>query len=297
MSVHPSTEVFPAKIGSKTTTSRTVRLLTANRLTLVGAVLAGIFVLTAVIGPYLAPDPPTLVDLPHRFLAPGVAGHLLGTDELGRDIWSRLLVGSRSALEVAALVLAIAVSVGTLVGTAAALGSRAMDDFLMRLTDMFLAFPPLILAMALATALGPDLFHAMLAMAVVWWPVYARLIRGQLLSLRETAYVEAARAQGATAWRLVWRHLLPNALDSIVVQISMDVGNTILTAASLAFVGLGAQPPAPDWGLMVSSGRLYMLNEWWIATFPGLAILVTVLAFNLLGDGIRDALDPALRYQ
>ncbi len=266
-----------------------------NRLSLAGGVLALLFLLLAFIGPYIAPFNPTLVELPLRFLPPGAGGHLLGTDELGRDILSRLLAGDRYALEVAVLVLGIALFLGFLVGAAAGLGSRWLDDTLMRVTDMFLAFPPLVLAMAVAAALGPSLLHAMLAMAIVWWPVYARLVRGQLLILRHADYVEAALASGASRLRVLMRHVVPNMLDPILVQLTMDVGNAILTAASLAFVGLGAQPPSPDWGLMVATGRLYVLEQWWIVTFPGLAILFVVLAFNLLGDGLRDVLDPTLQ--
>ncbi len=272
-----------------------LRPLIRNRLSLGGGVLAALFLVFAAIGPYLAPFNPTLVQLQNRFLPPGAQGHVLGTDELGRDILSRLLAGDRYALEVAVLVLGIALAVGFLVGAAAGLGSRWLDDTLMRVTDMFLAFPPLVLAMAVAAALGPSLVHAMLAMAVVWWPVYARLIRGQLLILRHADYVEAALASGAPRLRVLLRHIVPNMLDPILVQLTMDVGNAILTAASLAFVGLGAQPPSPDWGLMVATGRLYVLQQWWIVTFPGLAILVVVLAFNLLGDGLRDVLDPTLQ--
>ncbi len=272
-----------------------LRPLLRNPLTLAGGVLAVLFLLLALIGPLLAPDNPTLVDLPHRFLAPGVQGHLLGTDELGRDILSRILAGDRYALEVAVLVLGIALLVGFVVGAAAGLGSRWLDDTLMRVTDMFLAFPPLVLAMAVAAALGPSLMHAMLAMAMVWWPIYARLVRGQLLILKHADYAEAALASGASRLRVLVRHMVPNMLDPILVQVTMDVGNTILTAASLAFVGLGAQPPSPDWGLMVATGRLYVLQQWWIVTFPGLAILLVVLSFNLLGDGLRDALDPTLQ--
>jgi peptide/nickel transport system permease protein len=284
-----------AEIGSETQRlRRAIRAAARNRLTLAGAVIAALFLAAAALGPYITPHNPTYVNLNLRLLPPG-PGHLLGTDELGRDILSRILAGARGALEVAVLVLAIAAGIGLAVGAAAALGSRWLDDLLMRVTDMFLAFPALVLAMAVAAALGPSLTHAMLAMAVVWWPWYARLVRGQVLSLKERGYVEAAQALGATWPVILWRHMLPNMMDALVVQLTMDVGNVILTAASLAFVGLGAQPPAPDWGLMVASGRLYALGQWWVPTFPGLAILVVVLAFNLLGDGLRDVLDPTLQ--
>jgi len=289
------TKLGPAESELGAPKRNILRPLVHNRLTLAGGVLALVFLLLALIGPYIAPYDPTLVDLPHRFLGPGVQGHVLGTDELGRDILSRILAGDRFALEVAVLVLGIALLVGFVIGALAGLGNRWLDDTLMRVTDMFLAFPPLVLAMAVAAALGPSLMHAMLAMAIVWWPIYARLVRGQLLILRHADYAEAAHAAGATRLRVLVRHIVPNMLDPIVVQLTMDIGNAILTAASLAFVGLGAQPPSPDWGLMVASGRLYALDQWWIVTFPGLAILLVVLAFNLVGDGLRDAFDPTLQ--
>jgi peptide/nickel transport system permease protein len=229
-----------------------------------------------------------------RFQPPGPR-HWFGTDDVGRDMFSRVLYGAQISIVAAATVLAIALSIGVTVGATAGAGGRWTDNLIMRVTDIFLAFPSLVLAMAVSAALGRSLTASMIAVGLVVWAEYARLVRGLFLSLRENTYVVAARSIGATQPRIILRHLLPNAMSPILVRATMDVGYAILTTASLSFVGLGAQPPTPEWGAMVTAGRTYLLVQWWYATFPGLAIFVTVLGFVLLGDALRDWLDPGLR--
>jgi peptide/nickel transport system permease protein len=265
-----------------------------NRLALVGAALAIILIVIALAAPLIAPYDPVALTPQHRLLPPSAA-HWFGTDDGGRDVFSRVIYGARLSLLAAAVVLLVAIVVGTTIGLVAGYGGGAVDETLMRLTDMFLAFPALVLAMGVSAALGPSLLNAMLAIAVVWWPWYARLVRGQTLRLKQEAFVEAARASGASTPRILARHILPNCLTPIIVQVSLDVGYAILTTAGLSFIGLGAQPPTPEWGAMVAIGKDYILDQWWFATFPGLAILLAVMSFNLLGDGLQEALSPALR--
>jgi peptide/nickel transport system permease protein len=218
--------------------------------------------------------------------------HLFGTDWLGRDVFSRVILGARIALEVSVLVVSLAILVGVPLGAVAGYRRGWADGLIMRVTDLFLAFPPLLLAMAIVAALGPGLENAALALVISWWPWYARLARGLAVSLREWPFVVAARAMGIRERTIVLRHIVPNSLGPIVVQATIDLGTVILAAGSLAFIGLGARPPAPDWGLMVAEGRQYLLEQWWLSTFPGLAIFVAVLAFNLVGDVLLRLLDP-----
>jgi peptide/nickel transport system permease protein len=206
-----------------------------------------------------------------------------------------VLFGTRYSLLAAVIVLSLSVTIGTTVGLAAGYFGGRVDEALMRLTDVFLAFPALLLAMGISAALGASLTNSMIAIALVWWPWYARLVRGQTLRLRQEQFVEAARATGAGSIHTLARHVLPNCLTPIVVQVSLDVGYAILTTASLSFIGLGAQPPTPEWGAMVSVGKDYILDQWWMATFPGLAIFLAVVASNLVGDGLQEALSPVLR--
>ena len=248
----------------------------------------------AVLAPLIAPADPLAQTLAAR-LEPPSAAHWLGTDQLGRDVLSRLLYGARISLVIGLTVVLLAGSFGTLVGLVAGYAGGAVEEGLMRLTDVFLAFPPLILAMAIAGALGPSLTNAIVAIAVVTWAIYARLTRGQILSLRRREFIEAARSIGASRSRILLRHLLPNALAPLLVQASFDMGAAIVSAAGLSFIGFGAQPPTPEWGVMISEGRNFISTEPWLALFPGLAILLAVGAFNVLGDGLRDALDPRLR--
>lgn len=273
---------------------RQVPALLTSPLTVIGLVLILFFGLCALLAPVLAPMDPTEQALSLR-LTPPSPGHWLGMDQLGRDVLSRLLYGARISLTVGLVVVLSAGLVGTLIGLIAGYAGGTVDEGLMRLTDVFFAFPPLILAMAIAGALGPNLNNAMIAIAVVTWPVYARLVRGQVLALRQREFVEAARAMGASTPRILYRHLLPNTLAPILVQASFDMGGAILAAAGLSFIGFGARPPTPEWGVMISEGTKFFSTQPWLSFFPGLAILLTVTAFNLIGDGLRDTLDPRLR--
>jgi peptide/nickel transport system permease protein len=225
-------------------------------------------------------------------LAPPSADHWFGTDNGGRDVFSRVAVGAQYSLIASLAILIIAAVVGSLIGLISGYFGGLVDELLMRVTDMFLAFPALVLAMGAAAALGPSLFNAVLAIAMVWWPWYARLVRGQTLVIKNQVFVEAARAVGATGPRIAFKHILRNCWSPIIVQMSLDIGYAVLTLAGLSFIGLGAQPPTPEWGTMVSSGRDYFLDQWWMVTFPGLAIFLSVMAFNLLGDGLQESLTP-----
>jgi len=265
----------------------------ANPLNLVALVLIALFAVCALLAPVLAPYDPLAQELSAR-LRPPSPEHWLGTDSLGRDIASRILYGARISLIIGVVVVASAGVVGTAIGLVAGYAGGLVDEVLMRLTEVFLAFPALILAMAIAGALGPSLTNAIIAIAAVTWAVYARLVRGQILSLRRREFVEAARAIGASRTRIVVRHLLPNALAPIMIQASFDLGSSIIAAAGLSFIGFGAQPPTPEWGVMISEGRNYISTQPWLSLFPGLAILIAVGSFNLLGDGLRDAFDPRL---
>ena len=256
--------------------------------------IIAIFAIGAIFAPLLAPYDPLAQELSAR-LEPPSAAHWLGTDQLGRDLFSRLLYGARISLVIGVVVVALAGAVGTFVGMLAGYAGGLVDEALMRLTEVFLAFPALILAMAIAGALGPSLTNAIIAIAAVTWAVYARLARGQVLSLRRREYVEAARAIGAGRARIIGRHLLPNAVAPLLIQASFDMGSAIISAAGLSFIGFGAQPPTPEWGVMISEGRNFISTQPWLSLFPGLAILFAVGAFNLLGDGLRDILDPRLR--
>ena len=266
----------------------------ANPLNIAALALIGAFAICAVLAPILAPFDPLAQALGSR-LAPPSPEHWLGTDQLGRDIASRLLYGARISLVIGIVVVVLAGVFGTFVGLFAGYASGLVDETLMRVTEVFLAFPPLILAMAIAGALGPSLTNAIIAIAVVTWAIYARLTRGQLLSLRRREFVEAARAVGASRARILARHLLPNALAPLLIQASFDMGSAIISAAGLSFIGFGAQPPTPEWGVMISEGRNFISTQPWLSLFPGLAILFAVGSFNLLGDGLRDLFDPRLR--
>ena len=273
------------------------RALRHDPLALAGVlVLFGLFVL-AVFGSRIAPYPAQgegASDVVARMLPPSAA-HLFGTDQLGRDVLSRVIVGVRSAVAVSLLVVGLAAGIGMPLGAIAGYRRGRVDGAIMRLTDLFLAFPPLLLAMAIVAALGPGLDHVALALAISWWPWYARLARGTAVSLREQPFVEAARSAGLSDRTILVRHIIPNSLTPILVQATIDIGTVILAAGSLAFLGLGAPPPAPDWGQMVSEGRTFILDQWWLSTFPGLAIFVSVLAVNVIGDLLRDMLDPRRR--
>jgi peptide/nickel transport system permease protein len=268
------------------------RRFTANRLAVIGlAIILGLIVL-AVFAPVLAPHSPYVGDLANaRLMTPG-PGHWLGTDDQGRDILSRLIYGSRLTLQVVVLVAVIAAPIGLLVGTVAGYAGGWVDAVLMRVTDIFLAFPKLVLALAFVAALGPGIGNAIIAIAITSWPPYARIARAETLTVRNSDYILAVRLMGASPWRIVLRHIMPLCISSLIVRVTLDMAGIILTAAGLGFLGLGAQPPLPEWGAMIASGRRFILDQWWVAAMPGFAILIVSLGFNLLGDGLRDALDP-----
>ena len=262
-----------------------------NPLALAGLGLVLLLVAIAVLAPWLSPHSPLAQDLSRRLLPPG-AGNLLGTDELGRDILSRILYGARTTLVIVALVVILVAPVGLAVGTVAGYAGGLVDGALMRVTDVFLAFPRLILALAFVSAIGPGLVNAIVAIACTAWPPYARIARAETLTIKNSEFIAAARLSGASPLRIVWSHVVPLCTSSLVVRVTLDMAGIILTAAGLGFLGLGAQPPLPEWGAMISTGRKFVLDQWWVATMPGIAIFVVSLGFNLLGDGLRDVLDP-----
>jgi peptide/nickel transport system permease protein len=270
--------------------SRVLRRFFRDPGTTLGSALAIILIVLALITPWITGDP-LKQDTKQRLQAPGSA-HWLGTDQLGRDVMSRVLYGSRISLRIGLIVTAISLVVGAVIGLLAGLLGGLWDDILMRTTDIFLAFPSLILAMAISAALGPNLTNVMIAVAAVSWPGYARLLRAQVLAVKNLEFVDAARSLGASTPRIAWQHLLPNTLAPLLVQASFDIGSSILVAAGLSFIGFGAQPPTPEWGAMVSETRNFINEAPWASSAPAIAILLTVLAFNLLGDGLRDILDP-----
>ncbi len=263
-------------------------------LSLLSTAIIVIFILLAVFAFQIAPYPEEGAGKTHAsntLLAPS-AEHWFGTDKLGRDILSRIIVGARPALMIPIGVVLFAVLIGAPLGALAGYKGGWLDEVIMRITDLFLAFPSLLLAMAIASALGRGLDKAAIALIVSWWPWYTRIARGVAVGLRERYFVEAAQASGVSDAVIIFRHILPNTLSPILVQATVDMGTVILAMGGLAFLGLGTQPPSPDWGLMVSEGRSFILDQWWIATFPGIAIFVVVLAFNLVGDTLRDIFDP-----
>ena len=273
---------------------RRLPALLRSPLTVIGLVLLLIFSASAIFAPLL-PLPDPLDQMLTARLNPPSQAHPLGTDQLGRDILSRIVFGGQISLTIGLTVVVVAGLVGTLIGLISGYFGGLTEEILMRVTDIFFSFPSLILAMAIAGALGAGLNNAMIAIAAVTWPIYARLVRAQVLSLRKQAFVEAAVSLGASTPRILLRHILPNTLAPILVQISFNMGSAILTAAGLSFIGFGAQPPTPEWGVMISEGRQFLGTHYWLSTFPGIAILLTVTAFNLIGDGLRDSLDPRLR--
>ena len=271
------------------------RRLRKEPLALMGLLLILLFFGLAVFAPFLSPFAPNAQDIIGAKLAPPSAKHWMGADILGRDMFSRMVYGARISVFVGLAVVAVAGSFGTVVGLFAGYRRGWIDEVVMRVTDIFFAFPPLILAMAIAGALGPSLTNALIAVAVVLWPVYARLVRGQVLVLREREFIQAAQTVGVRNSRLLLRHLLPNVMAPLLVQVSFDMGSAILIIAGLSFIGFGAQPPTPEWGVMISDGRNYITTQWWLTAGPAAGILLLVAAFNLLGDGLRDILDPRLR--
>ena len=262
-----------------------------NRLAVIGLLIIVVLVFTALFAPYIAPYDPVAANLANR-LQPLSAEHWFGTDELGRDIFSRIVWGSRLTLYVIILVAIIAAPVGILVGTVAGYFGGIIDTVLMRITDIFLAFPKLILALAFVAALGPGIENAIIAIAITSWPPYARIARAETITIRNSDFIRAIRLQGAGPLRIITKHIMPLCMSSLIVRVTLDMAGIILTAAGLGFLGLGAQPPSPEWGAMTSAGRSFILDQWWLITMPGTAIFVVSLAFNLLGDGLREVLDP-----
>ena len=265
-----------------------------NHLMVVGTLIILSLILVAVFAPLLATHDPYDQVLPDR-LAYLSSDHYFGTDSLGRDIFSRVVYGARVTLAIAFIVAMISTPLGMVIGVTAGYFGGAVDEILMRLSDVFLAFPKLILAIAFAAALGPGVENAIVSIAVANWPGYARLARAETLSVRNNDYIQVIRTLGASNLRIMAGHITPMCLSSVIVRMSLDMGTIILTAAGLGFLGLGAQPPTPEWGLMVSDGRQFLVDQWWVSTLPGFAILVVVMGFNLMGDGIRDILDPHQR--
>jgi peptide/nickel transport system permease protein len=274
-----------------------LRAFRRDPLAVVSLVVIVLFVLGAILAPVLTPYAGQGLGEPNvleKFVPPS-REHPLGTDYLGRDVLARILYGGRSSLSVGLLVVIVASVIGVPLGAVAGYYGGWIDDLLMRITDIFLAFPPLLLAIAIASALGPSFTNTMIAIAITWWPWYARLVRAQTLSLREEYFIEAARSIGVSDISIIMRHILPNVMTPVLVQATMDVGSAILTAAALSFIGLGIQPPAPDWGKMISTGRIYFIERPWFAGSAGAAIFLVTLAFNLLGDAVRDVADPRTR--
>ncbi len=274
-----------------------IHLSKKNPLFLIGLGLVVLLVIAAVFAPWITPYPEDAKFAIHfgSKLKPPSLDHFFGTDALGRDIFTRVVFGARMSIRIGLSVLAIALVIGVPLGLVAGYFGGRISDIIMRVSDIFLSFPSLLLPLAIAAALGPSITNAMIAIAVAWFPWYVRIVRAQVLTVREQLYVEAARSIGVSRFSILVKHILPNSMAPVVIQASMDMGYTILTAAGLSFIGVGARPPTVEWGLTITDARAYFLDFWWTVTFPGLAIFATVLAFNLVGDGLRDILDPKVR--
>lgn len=272
-------------------------LLARNKLSLMALIILIVLLLAALFAPAIIPYPEDLADATHTAikLKPPSAEHLMGTDELGRDIFSRVVYGARVSLSAALSAVGLALVIGIPLGAIAGSFGGWVDNVIMRITDVFLSFPPMLLAIAMVAVLGSSLNNAVLAISLSWWPWYTRLIRGQAISVKERKFVQAAETIGTSRMKIIFKHIIPNCISPVIVQASMDIGGVILTVASLSFLGLGAQLPTPEWGLMISMGRRFFPDSWWYCIFPGLAIFITVLCFNLLGDAIREILDPKTR--
>lgn len=270
-----------------------LRILRRNPLVLIGFIVVILWIVIALLAPWIAPYDPLAQNVPQRLQPPGDA-HPFGTDELGRDMFSRVVWGGRITLPAGMTVVVIGSTLGTIIGALAGYIGGYWDELLMRLSELFMAFPTIILAMAITAALGPDIRNAILALVVVWWPSYARLIRALVLDVKSKEYVDGARSIGASGFYILFRTVLPNCISSAVVLATLDIGNAILTFAGLSFLGLGPDPSSPEWGRMVSIG-IDFFDQWWMWLFPGLAIAILVMAFNFIGDGLRDLLDPRLR--
>ena len=283
-----------SEVQSTRTFRHVLSVIVRDPLSLASTIVILLFILISAFAPLVAPSPEEgagKTNVSNRMLAPSLE-HPFGTDRLGRDMLSRVIIGARSALIVPIGVVLLAILIGAPLGAIAGFKGGWVDETIMRITDLFLAFPSLLLAMAITATLGRGLRNAAIALVVSWWPWYTRLVRGVTISLRERYFIEAAQATGVRDSVIILRHILPNTISPVLVQATVDLGTVILAMGSLGFLGLGTQPPAPDWGLMVAEGRDFILNQWWISTFPGVAIFIVVLAFNLLGDTLRDIFDP-----
>ncbi len=270
---------------------RIVLALMRNPLAVIGAFIIFVLIITAMFAPLIAPFSPIGQDLGNRLQPPG-GTHWMGTDELGRDIFSRIVYGARITLTIVALVAVIAAPVGLLIGAIAGYFGGWVDRVMMGITDVFLSMPKLILALAFVAALGPGIENAIIAIAITAWPAYARIARAETLTFRHSEFIAAVQLQGASPFRIIVRHILPLCTSSMIIRVTLDMAGIILTAAGLGFIGLGAQPPLPEWGAMISRGRTFILDQWWVATMPGFAIILVSLGFCFLGDGLRDVLDP-----
>jgi len=275
---------------------RTLRLLKTMPLSLMGLGITIAIIFVAIFGPFFAPYDPLRIEYGERLLHPS-SRYLLGTDSLGRDILSRIIYATGVSMSIGVMVVVVSVATGTVLGLIAGYLGGKVDNVIMRVTDIFLAFPGLVLAMSFAAAMKPSLGATTLALSIVGWPTFARIVKGSVLSIKGLDFVEAARADGESEFSIVFNHILPNVLSPILVQGTLGLGRAIMLASTLGFIGLGVQPPTAEWGAMTADGRDFILNQWWVSTFPGLAIFFAVMAFNLLGDGLRDALDPRLRYR
>ena len=260
-----------------------------------GMVLCLIWIALAFIAPLISPYDPLQQDMGARFLSP-CAQHVCGTDSLGRDILSRVLYGSRISITAGLITVVFAFAIGIIFGAVAGYAGGAVDDIMMRISEMIMAFPPLILAMVLAAAMGPSIVNSVVAMAIIWWPNYARLARSVVISVKGNDYVTASQLMGASKGRILFHEILPNCIGPLIVMATLDIGNAILMFSGLSFLGLGVQPPIPEWGAMVSDG-VETFNYWWISTFPGIAIFTVAIGANFIGDGLRDYMDPKLRKQ
>jgi peptide/nickel transport system permease protein len=271
-----------------------LRRLLRHRLGMFGASIVVLLILTAIFGPYIAPYDPNAIDFSVRFAGPSLA-HPLGADDFGRDTLSRIIYGAQVSLQVGIIAVSIAATAGTLLGLVAGYANRIIDEVIMRAMDILFAFPAILLAIAILAALGRGVTNAMIAIGVVYIPIFARIARAAVLSVREEEFVEAARAVGARDTRILFRHIFPNSLAPLIVETTLSLAFAILAEAALSFFGLGTQPPDPSWGRMLSEGRAYFRQSAWMGIFPGLAIMFTVMGFNFLGDGLRDSLDPRLK--
>ena len=271
-----------------------MRRLRRQPLSMFAAAIVAILILTAIFGSMLTPYDPNTIDMANRFAPPSLA-HLFGTDDFGRDILSRVMVGARVSLMVGIIAVSISAVIGTFFGILAGYTGRLVDEVIMRAMDILFAFPAILLAIAIMAALGRGIGNAMIAIGIVYIPIFARIARGSVLSVREEDFVDAARAVGSSDSRIMFKHIFPNTTSPLIVEVTLSLSFAILAEAALSFFGLGTQPPDPSWGRMLSEGRAYFQQSVWLAIFPGLAIMLTVLGFNLLGDGLRDALDPRLK--